>query len=216
MKKLLMPSMMCADYSNLKEEVLRLEEADIDMFHCDVMDGTAVPNFAMGLVDIVTIRKHTDKIIDVHLMIENPSQKIDLFIDAGVDLIYIHPEMEKKVIETLQFIKSKGVLAGLAISPDTTIASVRHMLDFADYVMVMTVHPGFAGQKYLDFTTRKIEQLVKLKKSMNFKLVIDGAMSPEKIQQLSRLGADGFVLGTSALFGKDKNYQELIDDLRKL
>lgn len=216
MEKILCPSMMCADYGNLKDEVMNLDKAGVDIFHCDVMDGTFVPNMTMGTMDIKAIRKYTNKLIDVHLMVEKPSEKIDLFIDAGVDLIYIHPEAERYVVKTLAAIKSRGKLAGIAINPDTSLETIHEMLNLVDYVMVMTVNPGFAGQAFLDFTINKIKKLVELKKQYDFKIMIDGAMSPEKIKEMSMLGADGFILGTSALFGKDKSYKELINELRNL
>lgn len=213
---LLCPSMMCANYGELKKEVEDLERAQVDIFHCDIMDGSFVPNITMGLVDVKTIRKYTSKIIDCHLMIENPSEKVDWFIDAGADLIYIHPESERYVVKTLAHIKERGKLAGIAINPDTSIESIKEMLNLCDYVMVMTVNPGFAGQKFIDFTKQKIEKLVELKKTYGFKITIDGACSPEVIKELSDMGCDGFILGTSALFNKDKSYEELVKELRKL
>lgn len=161
MEKLLCPSMMCANYGQLKKEIESLSHAGVDIFHCDVMDGTFVPNITMGLMDIKTIRKYTNKMIDCHLMIENPSQKVDWFIDAGADLIYIHPESERYVVKTLAHIKERGKLAGIAINPDTSIETVKEMFYLCDYVMIMTVNPGFAGQKFIDFTKEKIKKLLK-------------------------------------------------------
>lgn len=216
MEKLLCPSMMCANYDSLKEDIYALDQAGIDIFHCDIMDGSFVPNITMGIMDIKTIRKNTCKMIDCHLMIENPSSKIDWFIDAGADLIYIHPESERYVVKTLASIKEKGVKAGIVINPDTSVPSVEEMLNLCDYVMVMTVNPGFAGQKFITFTKKKIRELVLLKETYGFKLMIDGACSPEVIRELSDMGCDGFVLGTSALFNKPQSYKELIQKLREL
>lgn len=216
MDKILCPSMMCADYGNLKGEVEELDQAGIDIFHCDIMDGEFVPNMTMGLMDIKAIRQSTDKTVDCHLMIENPSKKIDLFLDAGCDLIYIHPESERYVIKTLAYIKEKGKMTGLAINPDTSIESIKELLYLTDYVMVMTVNPGFAGQKFIDFTKNKIMELAKRKDEYGFKLIIDGACSEDVIQQMTKLGCDGFVLGTSALFGKEESYSKKIEQLRNL
>ncbi len=213
-EKLMFPSMMCVDVDNYKEEIKLLIDAGIDSFHCDVMDGSFVPNMTMGTMDIKAIRKHTDKMIDVHLMIENPSQKVNWFIDAGADLIYIHPEAERYTVKTLQAIKMAGKQAGIAINPDTSVETIKEMLNLCDYVMVMTVNPGFAGQKYIEFVTNKVKRLAQLKKEFNYKIIIDGACSPQKITELSTLGADGFVLGTSALFGKEKSYKEIIKELK--
>lgn len=212
---LLCPSMMCADYGNLRSEVQALDAAGVDIFHCDVMDGSFVPNITMGLMDIKAIRAATDKPIDCHLMIEQPSRSIDLFLDAGVDIVYIHPESERYCVKTLAAIRESGAKAGIAINPDTSIASIEELLNVVDYVMVMTVNPGFAGQAFIEFTKDKIERLAALKERYGFTLTIDGACSPERIKQLSALGADAFVLGTSALFGKG-DYAESIQRLRAL
>lgn len=216
MEKLLCPSMMCADYGNLKEDIIALDEAGVDIFHCDVMDGSFVPNLTMGLMDIKTIRKYTNKMIDCHLMMEQPSTKIDWFIDAGANLIYIHPESERYSVKTLAAIKQRNCFTGIAINPDTSIESVHELLNLCDYVMVMTVNPGFAGQKFIEFTKNKIAKLVTLKETYGFRIMIDGACSPEVIQELAHMGCDGFILGTSALFGKNKSYAELIKELREL
>lgn len=216
MERLFCPSIMCANFDELKKEVVALDKAGVDIFHCDIMDGTFVPNITMGIEDIKTIRRHTKKLIDCHLMIENPLQKVDWFMDAGADLIYIHPESERYVVKTLAHIKERGKLAGIAVNPDTSIETVQEVLNLCDYVMVMTVNPGFAGQKFIEFTKNKINKLIKLKKEYDFKIIIDGACSPDVIKELGNLGCDGFVLGTSALFNQDKSYQELIGGLKKL
>ncbi len=114
---LLCPSLMCADYGNLRATVEDLDAAGIDIFHCDVMDGSFVPNFAMGLEDIKAVRAATNKLVDVHLMVENPASKVELFASAGADIIYIHPESERYVVKTLAAIKSLGKSAGIAVTP---------------------------------------------------------------------------------------------------
>lgn len=212
---LLCPSMMCADYRNLRSEVQALDAAGADVFHCDVMDGSFVPNIAMGLMDIKAVRSATNKPVDCHLMIEEPSRSINLFLDAGVDLIYIHPESERYCIKTLAAIRDGGAKAGIAINPDTSIASVEELLNEVDYVMVMTVNPGFAGQAFIEFTKDKIARLAALKERYGFTLTVDGACSPERIKALSSIGADGFILGTSALFGRG-DYAQSINQLRSL
>ncbi|MCL2006992.1 MAG: ribulose-phosphate 3-epimerase [Treponema sp.] len=199
----------------MAEEVRLLDEAGADVFHCDVMDGCFVPNMAMGIEDIKCIRRNTKKPIDAHLMIENPSDKIKWFIDAGCDIIYIHPESERYVVRTLAQIREAGCKAGLAINPDTGIEKIEEMLHMCDYLLAMTVNPGFAGQKFLEFVTAKIIKLVTLKPKFGFKLFIDGACSPQKIQELSKQGVDGFVLGTSALFGKKGSYAHVLESLYK-
>lgn len=211
---LLCPSLMCADYGNLHDQVEQLDRAGVDIFHCDVMDGSFVPNFAMGLEDIKAVRTATAKPVDVHLMVENPSEKVDLFADAGVDIIYIHPESERYVVKTLAAIKAHGLAAGIAVNPDTSIAQIEEILNLCDYVMVMTVNPGFAGQKFIEFTADKVRRLAALKERYGFRIMIDGACSPERVRELSDAGADGFILGTSALFGKGMTYEEALGKLR--
>ena len=215
MKRLLCPSMMCANYGHLAAEVRALDDAGVDIFHCDIMDGSFVPNFTMGVMDVQTIRRYTDKPVDCHLMIENPGNKVDWFIRAGANIVYIHPESERYVVKTLAHIKEMGAAAGIAVNPDTSVASISEILNLCDYVMVMTVNPGFAGQGFIDFTRRKVQQLAGLKEQYGYRLMIDGHCSPDVIGDLSAVGADGFILGTSALFRKGKSYAELIAALRE-
>lgn len=218
MKKILAPSMMCADFGSLKKEVAALEEADVDIFHIDIMDGDFVPNFGMGLQDLEFIREATDKTVDAHLMIQNPGDYVDLFAEKGVDILYIHPEADLHPARTLDKIRTKNVKPGIAINPGTSVEMIKPLLSLVDYVMVMTVNPGFAGQSYLTYVDEKIEKLIELKNkgSNSFQVLVDGAISPEKIEQLSRLGVEGFVLGTSSLFNKNKTYQEVIQELRDI
>lgn len=217
MEKLLCPSMMCADFSSLKDEIENLEKGGIDIFHLDVMDGSFVPNFGMGLQDIEYICKTATKPCDVHLMIENPSKYIDKFAKLGVNIIYIHPETDSHACRTLQMIRDVGVKSGIAVNPGTSFETVKELLHLCDYVMLMSVNPGFAGQKYLDFVTPKFKKFVDESNNYGgYDVMIDGACSPEKIEKLSKIGVKGFILGTSALFGKDRSYKEIIDELRGL
>ena len=217
MKKLLCPSMMCADFGNLQQEIEDLEKSCIDIFHLDVMDGMYVPNFGMGLQDIEYICHTATKPCDVHLMVREPDRYVKKFIELGASIIYIHPETDKHACRTLQTIKDAGAKAGIAINPGTSFESVKELLYLTDYVLLMSVNPGFSGQKYLDFVTPKFEKFVsEAEKYHGYHVMIDGACSPEKIAMLSQKGVEGFILGTSALFGKNKSYQEICKELRAL
>lgn len=216
MEKWLLPSMMCADFGSLSTEMRNLEEAGVTGYHIDIMDGQFVPNFGMGVQDLEFIRKSTKKTIDVHLMVNNPNNHIDLFANIGIDIIYIHPEADIHPARTLQKIKQKNIKAGIALNPGTSIESIKPLLNIVDYVMIMTVNPGFAGQKYLNYVDYKIDELVEMsfKSQFNYDILVDGAISPERIDNLSTKGVKGFVLGTSSLFGKNNNYTTIINNLK--
>jgi ribulose-phosphate 3-epimerase len=214
-EKLICPSMMCANFEEITKEVKELEKVT-DIFHMDIMDGHFVPNMALAVQDFVAIRKLTQVKMDAHLMVQDPKKFVPLFAQAGADIIYIHPEADQIPTATLKDITDLGICAGIAINPGTTVAMIEPLLNLVDYVMVMTVNPGFAGQKYLDFVDTKIDELASLKEKYGFKLMVDGAISPEKIQTLSPKGVDGFILGTSALFGKGRSYEEIAEELRGL
>jgi len=208
------PSMMCADVGNLKEEVKNLEKAGIDIFHLDVMDGVFVPNFGMGLQDIEFIVKTSNLPCDVHLMISQASDYVQKFADIGVNIIYVHPEADAHITKTLQMIRDAGVQTGIAVNPGTSFEMVKETLPLVDYVMIMSVNPGFAGQNYIEFVDKKIEKFVKVKIDYGFKLMVDGAISQAKIERLSKIGVDGFILGTSSLFNKDEDYATIIKRLK--
>lgn len=217
MYKIMCPSMMCADFGHLADEIARLEDADIDIFHIDFMDGSFVPNFGMGLQDFEYICKTANKPVDAHLMIYNPIAYVQKFADIGAEIIYIHPESDIHAARTLQKIIDAGAKPGICINPGTSLESVKELLPLTRYFMVMTVNPGFAGQKYLDFVDEKIAKIAGLKEQFDYKIVVDGAISPVVIKRLSIIGVDGFVLGTSSLFRKDtKSYKQIIEELRKL
>ena len=208
--------MMCADYGNLRNEMQTLEEAGIDMFHIDIMDGQFVPNFGMGLQDVEFLCSNASIPVDVHLMIVNPGTYVEKFVQLGAKIIYIHPEAELHSPRTLQMITDSGAVPAIAINPGTAVKTIRPLLSFVKYVMIMGVNPGFAGQKYITYVDEKIEELLMLKDRYEFDVMLDGACSPERIQTLGKIGVKGFVLGTSALFGKGSPYKEIISELKEL
>lgn len=217
MSMLICPSLMCANFANLQEEVEALEAAGTDIFHIDIMDGKFVPNFGMGLQDLELVRSVTTKTIDVHLMIDEPGNYVELFADKGADIIYFHPEADTHPTRTIEKIRNKHKKVGLAINPGTSIGTIRELLPLIDYLMIMSVNPGFAGQQYLSVVDDKIRRLAKLIAEEGFRitLMIDGAISEERISYLRPMGITGFVLGTSTLFNQAEDYQTIIKRLRK-
>ena len=214
----LMASMMCADYGNLRDEVHKLNEGEIDSFHIDIMDGRYVPNYAMSLNDMKCIRKLTKKPLDVHLMIEHPNNTIEIFIDNlhKGDTIYIHPEAEYHPSTTLQKIINAGLIPGIAINPGTSVETVYEMLRIVKKVLVMSVNPGNAGQMFLPYVGEKYKKLLPLREEMNFDVYWDGACSADKIQTFAPMGVKGFVLGTTLLFGKKTSYKETLKAIREM
>ncbi|MDE6930271.1 MAG: ribulose-phosphate 3-epimerase [Lachnospiraceae bacterium] len=218
MKIELTASMMCANYGNLEKEVRELEEGGIDSFHIDIMDGRYVPNFAMSLNDMAYIASATKKPLDVHLMLEHPNNNIHIFLKRlrKGDTVYIHPEAEYHPSTTLQKIIDAGMIPGIAINPGTSVETVYEMLRIVKKVLVMSVNPGNAGQMYLPYVGKKISKLLELKTEMKYKVYWDGACSADKIIKYGPKGMDGFVLGTTLLFGKDRSYKELLDEIRRI
>lgn len=211
-------SMMCANYGNLEKEVRDLEEGGIDSFHIDIMDGRYVPNFAMSLNDMAYIASATKKPLDVHLMVEHPNHTVELFTNRlrRGDTIYIHPEAEYHPSTTLQKIINAGMIPGIAINPGTSVETVMEMLRIVKRVLVMTVNPGNAGQMFMPYVGQKIDRLLALKEQMDFQIYWDGACGADKIMTYAPKGIDGFVLGTTLLFGKKAPYAETLRKIRQL
>lgn len=210
------PSLMCADFSKLDQEVQALTAAGSDMFHMDIMDGQFVPNFALGFEDLEAVKKISKVPMDVHMMVKEPGRYVSTLAVLGAAEVDIHFEADAQPSKTLNQITHEKMLAGLAINPSTSIASFEALLPIVDRVLVMTVNPGFAGQPFLDFVVPKIKALADLKDKWHFKITVDGAISPERIKALSAIGVDNFVVGTSSLFGKEKSYGEILPGLKEL
>lgn len=209
------PSLMCADMGNLQSAVRELDQAGVDFFHLDIMDGLFVPNFTMGPDLIKQIRPFTDKPFDVHLMVMKPEDHIDLFIEAGADMISVHAETATHLQRVLQGLKNKGVKAGVALNPSTPIEELEFVLDVVDYVTIMTVNPGFAGQKFIPLMYKKIQKLRNLieKEGYNIEIQVDGNIGFDTIPEAVKNGADMLVCGTSSLFKKDLPLKEAVQQL---
>ena len=213
MKKIL-PSILSADFANLEQDVKELEQIGIDMFHIDVMDGNFVPNISFGFPIIEAIRSKTDKIFDCHLMIARPEEYVERFCNAGCDMVSFHIEATNHADRVIQIIKNSGKKVGIVLNPQTPIESVKYLLPKLDYVLIMTVNPGFGGQKFIPEMLEKIEELAKIReeKGHSFLIQVDGGVNVETSKLCRDKGADLLVCG-SFLFGaedKEKTLGELL------
>lgn len=210
----LSPSILSADFSRLGEQVQCLDEAGAQYVHIDVMDGMFVPSISIGLPVIKTLRPCTERIFDVHLMIEEPVRYIDEFAEAGADIITVHAEACKHLDRTIDAIKEKGLLAGVALNPATSLESIRYILPKVDMVLIMTVNPGFGGQKLIPYTIEKIKDTKKLLKEVGSKadIEVDGGVNLDNVGELLDAGANVIVAG-SAVFNGDmeKNVAHFLD-----
>lgn len=209
------PSIMCTDFDNLKQTIEELEAAGANRLHLDVMDGQYVSNFAMGLGDVRSVCRNTHLTTELHLMILEPSKYVQLFADAGVDIIYFHPDSDHHPTTVIQKILEAGKKPGIVLNPGTSIESVRELLYIVDNVIVMGVNPGHAGQVYLSYVDQKLRRLLEVKKEFNLEIIVDGACTLERMKRWSADGVDGFVLGTAALFGFKRPYKDIIDEIKQ-
>ena len=211
------PSLMCADFTNIKEVLDEFKEEGIEYLHIDIMDGVFVPNFMLSESVVKQFRKITDIPFDYHLMIDKPEAKIDWFDLKENDLMAIHYEATPHVQGALQKIKSKGAKAGIALNPSTPIESIKYLLPDLDFVVIMTVNPGFAGQKLIPQTLEKIKDMREYLDNTGYQNVmieVDGNVSFENAVKMKKMGADIFVAGTSSVFKKDLSLKEGIAQLR--
>ncbi len=212
--RLIAPSILSADFSCLGQEIRAVEEAGADWIHVDVMDGHFVPNITMGPLVVEAVRRSTPLPVDVHLMIENPDLYIDEFSRAGADYLSVQAEACVHLHRTIQHIKEQGVKAGAVLNPATPLAVLEDVLPDLDFVLIMTVNPGFGGQKFIQSALDKIRRLKAMLQARGLKTLVqvDGGVNADTVQAIARAGADVFVAGSAVFNSSD--YKEAIKALK--
>ena len=212
MKHIIAPSILSADFANLQHDIEMINNSEADWFHVGVMDGVFVPNISFGFPVLKAVKQHANKPLDVHLMIVNPEKYIQEFVNGGASIITVHYEACTHLHRVIQMIKNAGCLASVAINPHTPVSLLKDVLTDLDMVLIMSVNPGFGGQKFIPQSIQKIKELRKMANEINPKLIIevDGGISITNIDSLIKAGANAFVAG-NAIFAADKPAQMIAD-----
>jgi ribulose-phosphate 3-epimerase len=201
----ILPSILSADFARLGEDIAKVEQAGASMLHVDVMDGHFVPNISIGIPVVESIRKITRSKLDVHLMISDPDTYAPEFIRAGADHVLVHQEACPHLDRTLRLIREHGALAGVVLNPATPVSTLSEVLDLVDHVLIMSVNPGFGGQKFIPNALRKVEALARQRKELglNFAIEIDGGVARDNAGEIVRAGCDWLVAGSSIFHSPD-------------
>jgi ribulose-phosphate 3-epimerase len=201
----ILPSLLSADFARLADDIAAVERGGAEMLHVDVMDGHFVPNLTMGTPVVKSIRKITKSVLDVHLMITDPEKYAPLFVAAGADQVSVHYEAATHLDRTLRNIQALGAKAGVVLNPATPVSLLEDILDVADYVLVMSVNPGFEAQQFIPNALKKIRRLdhIRRERGLAFKIEIDGGVSGENVESIVRAGCDWLVAGSSVFHSAD-------------
>jgi ribulose-phosphate 3-epimerase len=209
------PSLLAADFSKMGEEIVCVENAGADLLHIDVMDGSFVPNITIGSPVIASLKRISKLKFDVHLMIKNPERHLEAFVEAGADMITVHVEGNYHLHRLIQQIKGYGVKAAVAINPSTPLSSIEWILEDLDMILIMSVNPGFGGQEYIEFTTRKIKDARKMidAKGLKVDIEVDGGINTNNIHKVVKAGANVIVSGSTIFSAPDR--KSIIRELRE-